>query len=158
MSTLPQIFGPVTHLFFYLALLHSLRLALYVIFGLRMLYICLYPFTGTLLRRMENGLRGLSHIIVDEIHERDLNVSRHPDIIWYLLHDNLILLHAKNENTDQPVFPVLPVPLLTPWMHGWKFSGFTWIQDFEADFPEFRINPEIFLSSMTLPITGWLEC
>ena len=30
--------------------------------------------SGTLLRRMENGLRGVSHVIVDEIHERDLNV------------------------------------------------------------------------------------
>ena len=76
-----------------------------------MIYIYLYPLTGTLLRRMENGLRGLSHIIVDEIHERDLNVSRHPDIIWNLLRENLILLHAKKD-TDQPVFPVIPVPLL----------------------------------------------
>ena len=30
---------------------------------------------GTLLRKLENGLRGISHIIVDEIHERDINVS-----------------------------------------------------------------------------------
>jgi len=30
--------------------------------------------TGTFLRRLENGLRGISHVIVDEIHERDLNV------------------------------------------------------------------------------------
>ena len=30
---------------------------------------------GTLLRRLENGLRGVSHVIVDEIHERDINVS-----------------------------------------------------------------------------------
>ena len=75
---------------------------------------CLEPFTGTLLRRMENGLRGLSHIIVDEIHERDLNVSRHPDSIWNLLRENLILLHPqKSDDTVQPVFPVIPVPLLT---------------------------------------------
>jgi len=31
--------------------------------------------TGTLLRKLENGLRGISHVIVDEIHERDINVS-----------------------------------------------------------------------------------
>jgi len=28
---------------------------------------------GVLLRRLENGLRGVSHVIVDEIHERDVN-------------------------------------------------------------------------------------
>ena len=31
--------------------------------------------TGTLLRKLEAGLRGVSHVIVDEIHERDINVS-----------------------------------------------------------------------------------
>ena len=31
-------------------------------------------FVGTLLRKLENGLRGVSHVIVDEIHERDINV------------------------------------------------------------------------------------
>jgi len=30
---------------------------------------------GTLLRKLENGLRGISHVIVDEIHERDINVG-----------------------------------------------------------------------------------
>ena len=30
---------------------------------------------GTLLRKLESGLRGVSHVIVDEIHERDINVS-----------------------------------------------------------------------------------
>lgn len=30
---------------------------------------------GTLLRKLEGGLRGVSHVIVDEIHERDINVS-----------------------------------------------------------------------------------
>ncbi len=33
------------------------------------------PLLGTLLRKLENGLRGISHLIVDEIHERDINVS-----------------------------------------------------------------------------------
>lgn len=32
-------------------------------------------FTGVLLRKLESGIRGISHVIVDEIHERDLNVS-----------------------------------------------------------------------------------
>lgn len=30
---------------------------------------------GVLLRKLEQGLRGISHVIVDEIHERDINVS-----------------------------------------------------------------------------------
>ena len=33
-----------------------------------------YP-TGVLLRKLENGLHGISHVVVDEIHERDINVS-----------------------------------------------------------------------------------
>lgn len=28
---------------------------------------------GVLLKKLENGLRGVSHVIVDEIHERDVN-------------------------------------------------------------------------------------
>ena len=31
--------------------------------------------TGVLLRKLEAGLVGISHVIVDEIHERDMNVS-----------------------------------------------------------------------------------
>lgn len=30
---------------------------------------------GVLLRKVETGIRGISHVIVDEIHERDINVS-----------------------------------------------------------------------------------
>jgi len=30
--------------------------------------------SGVLLRKLENGLHGISHVIVDEIHERDINV------------------------------------------------------------------------------------
>lgn len=33
--------------------------------------------TGVLLRKLEAGIRGISHVIVDEIHERDINVSFH---------------------------------------------------------------------------------
>ena len=43
----------------------------------------MYCTVGTLLRRMENGLRGVSHIIVDEIHERDLNT----DFLLVMLRD-----------------------------------------------------------------------
>lgn len=31
---------------------------------------------GVLLRKVETGIRGISHVIVDEIHERDINVSQ----------------------------------------------------------------------------------
>ena len=30
---------------------------------------------GVLLRKLESGLMGVSHVIVDEVHERDINVS-----------------------------------------------------------------------------------
>lgn len=45
----------------------------------------LYCTLGTLLRRLENGLRGVSHVIVDEIHERDINT----DFLLVLLRDML---------------------------------------------------------------------
>lgn len=34
-----------------------------------------FYFSGVLLRKLEAGIRGISHVIVDEIHERDINVS-----------------------------------------------------------------------------------
>ncbi|BFZ19925.1 hypothetical protein BsWGS_22965 [Bradybaena similaris] len=43
----------------------------------------LYCTVGTLLRRLESGLRGVSHVIVDEIHERDINT----DFLLVLLRD-----------------------------------------------------------------------
>ena len=30
---------------------------------------------GVFLRKLESGLRGISHVVIDEIHERDINVS-----------------------------------------------------------------------------------
>lgn len=38
---------------------------------------------GVLLRKLENGMRGISHIIVDEIHERDVN----SDFLMVVLKD-----------------------------------------------------------------------
>ncbi|XP_071152767.1 ATP-dependent RNA helicase A-like isoform X1 [Mytilus edulis] len=43
----------------------------------------LYCTVGTLLRRLENGMRGISHVIVDEIHERDINT----DFLLIMLRD-----------------------------------------------------------------------
>ena len=34
-------------------------------------------FLGVFLRKLESGLRGISHVVVDEIHERDINVSNY---------------------------------------------------------------------------------
>jgi len=38
------------------------------------IYINIY-ILGVLLRKLESGMRGISHIIVDEIHERDVNTD-----------------------------------------------------------------------------------
>lgn len=40
--------------------------------------------SGVLLRKLEAGIRGISHVIVDEIHERDINVSLLYDIQIYI--------------------------------------------------------------------------
>ncbi len=40
---------------------------------------------GVLLRKLENGLRGVSHLVVDEIHERDINT----DFLLVLIRDML---------------------------------------------------------------------
>ena len=50
---------------------------LYVEFCYLLIYLFFdscYPI-GVLLRKLENGLHGISHVVVDEIHERDINVS-----------------------------------------------------------------------------------
>ena len=45
----------------------------------------LFCTVGVLLRKLESGLRGISHVIVDEIHERDINT----DFLLVLLKDML---------------------------------------------------------------------
>lgn len=50
----------------------------------------LYCTVGTLLRRLENGMRGISHVIVDEIHERDINT----DFLLVLLRDMVHAYHS----------------------------------------------------------------
>lgn len=63
----------------------------------------LFCTVGVLLRRLENGLRGVSHVIVDEIHERDVN----SDFIMVVLRDmihtypemRLILMSATIDTT-----------------------------------------------------------
>ena len=43
----------------------------------------LFCTVGVLLKKLEGGLRGVSHVIVDEIHERDLNT----DFVLIVLRD-----------------------------------------------------------------------
>lgn len=73
---------------------------------------------GVLLRKLENGLRGVSHVIVDEIHERDVN----SDFILVVLRDmvhsfpdlRIILMSATIDTTLFSQYfnncPVVEVP------------------------------------------------
>ncbi|XP_049811286.1 dosage compensation regulator isoform X1 [Schistocerca nitens] len=73
---------------------------------------------GVLLRKLENGLRGVSHVIVDEIHERDVN----SDFIMVVLRDmihtypdlRLILMSATIDTTLFSEYfnncPVIEIP------------------------------------------------
>ncbi|XP_058803551.1 dosage compensation regulator isoform X2 [Phymastichus coffea] len=73
---------------------------------------------GVLLRKLEGGLRGVSHVIVDEIHERDVN----SDFIMVLLRDmihmypdlRVILMSATIDTTLFSQYfnncPVIEIP------------------------------------------------
>ncbi|XP_072177785.1 ATP-dependent RNA helicase A protein-like [Diadema setosum] len=58
---------------------------------------------GTLLRKLEAGLRGISHVIVDEIHERDLNTDFLLVVLRDMLNANpgmrIILMSATIDTT-----------------------------------------------------------
>lgn len=60
-------------------------------------------FLGVLLRKLEDGMRGISHIIVDEIHERDVN----SDFLMVVLKDMVynypdlrVIFMSATINTD----------------------------------------------------------
>lgn len=73
---------------------------------------------GVLLKKLENGLRGVSHVIVDEIHERDVN----SDFIMVILRDmihtypdlRVILMSATIDTTLFSKYfnncPVIEIP------------------------------------------------
>lgn len=63
---------------------------------------------GVLLRKLEGGLRGVSHVIVDEIHERDVN----SDFIMVLLRD---MIH---------IYPDLRVILMSATIDTTLFSQY----------------------------------
>ncbi|XP_060872355.1 dosage compensation regulator [Metopolophium dirhodum] len=63
----------------------------------------LFCTVGVLLRKLENGMRGISHIIVDEIHERDVN----SDFLMVVLKDMVynypdlkVIFMSATINTD----------------------------------------------------------
>ncbi|XP_012161040.1 dosage compensation regulator isoform X2 [Ceratitis capitata] len=78
----------------------------------------LFCTVGVLLRKLEGGLRGISHIIVDEIHERDVN----SDFLLVILRDmvhtypelHIILMSATIDTTLFSEYfgrcPVLEIP------------------------------------------------
>ncbi|XP_054727582.1 dosage compensation regulator isoform X2 [Anastrepha obliqua] len=78
----------------------------------------LFCTVGVLLRKLEGGLRGISHIIVDEIHERDVN----SDFLLVILRDmvhtypelHVILMSATIDTTLFSEYfgrcPVLEIP------------------------------------------------
>ncbi|XP_017888277.1 dosage compensation regulator isoform X2 [Ceratina calcarata] len=63
---------------------------------------------GVLLRKLESGLRGVSHVIVDEIHERDVN----SDFIMVVLRD---MIH---------VYPDLRIILMSATIDTTLFSNY----------------------------------
>ncbi|XP_059486381.1 dosage compensation regulator isoform X2 [Neocloeon triangulifer] len=68
----------------------------------------LFCTVGVLLRKLENGLRGVSHVIVDEIHERDVN----SDFILVILRD---MVHS---------FPDLRIILMSATIDTSLFSNY----------------------------------
>lgn len=59
---------------------------------------------GTLLRRLENGMRGISHVIVDEIHERDINVRRKIPNYYFYLNADKYLIYRRMTFTIKKLF------------------------------------------------------
>lgn len=60
------------------------------------------------MRKLENGLRGVSHVIVDEIHERDVNT----DFVMVVLRD---MVH---------VYPELRIILMSATIDTTLFSNY----------------------------------
>ncbi len=58
----------------------------------------LFCTVGVLLRELESGLRGVSHVIVDEIHERDVN--RHGVLCQFSHYFRVLDCAAINSQID----------------------------------------------------------
>lgn len=78
----------------------------------------LFCTVGVLLKKLENGLRGVSHVIVDEIHERDVNTDFILVVLRDMIHTypdiRLILMSATIDTTLFSHYfgdcPVLEIP------------------------------------------------
>jgi ATP-dependent RNA helicase A len=82
---------------------------------------------GVLLRKMESGLRGVSHVVVDEIHERDLN----SDFLLVVLRD----IYAE--------FPKVRIVLMSATIDTTAFSEY------------FGNAPVVEVSGRTFPVTQY---
>lgn len=77
-----------------------------------------FQILGVLLRKLENGLRGVSHVIVDEIHERDVNTDFVMVVLRDMVHTypdvRIILMSATIDTTLFSKYfnncPVIEVP------------------------------------------------
>ncbi|CAH0547260.1 unnamed protein product [Brassicogethes aeneus] len=73
---------------------------------------------GVLLKKLENGLRGVSHVIVDEIHERDVNSDFIMVVLRDMIHNypdlRVILMSATIDTTLFSKYfnncPVIEIP------------------------------------------------
>lgn len=73
---------------------------------------------GVLLKKLENGLRGVSHVIVDEIHERDVNTDFIMVVLRDMIHTypdlRVILMSATIDTTLFSKYfndcPVIEIP------------------------------------------------
>ncbi|XP_026462459.1 dosage compensation regulator isoform X3 [Ctenocephalides felis] len=78
----------------------------------------LFCTVGVLLRKLESGLRGVSHVIIDEIHERDVNSDFAMVVLRDMIHTypdlRLILMSATIDTTLFSKYfadcPVIEVP------------------------------------------------
>ncbi len=66
----------------------------------------LFCTVGVLLRKLEAGLRGVSHVIVDEIHERDVNRHGAPCqfshfLPWLRIRIHLIRIRIQGLNDQK---------------------------------------------------------
>uniref|UniRef100_A0A914H0Z7 RNA helicase n=1 Tax=Globodera rostochiensis TaxID=31243 RepID=A0A914H0Z7_GLORO len=77
---------------------------------------------GVLMRKMEHGLRGVSHVIIDEIHERDINTDFLLIVIRDMIRNNpklkVLLMSATIDTTlFTEYFGVCPIIEVTQRAH-----------------------------------------
>lgn len=109
--------------------------------------------SGVLLRKLEAGIRGISHVIVDEIHERDINVSRL--IAWVMdvesgIHWNSLLVELQCFRLKCPVFSCVVWPFYVSVQTDFLMVV---LRDVVQAYPEVRV----ILMSATIDTTMFRE-